>query len=89
MTNLNQTLLIVDPEQLSSIVSKSIREYFNNQQITQDYSDLMTIAEAAKFLNCSVPTIYTKTSKRTIPHHKQGKRVYFSRRELEQWVKEG
>jgi excisionase family DNA binding protein len=85
-----KTMLLVDPDQLAHIVNDSIRSYFeNNPQSHEQKNDLITITEAAKFLNCSIPTIYAKTSKRAIPFHKQGKRVYFSRRELEQWVKEG
>jgi excisionase family DNA binding protein len=89
MKNSNQTLLVIDPEQLANIVNESIRNFFDNNPQGQPQNDLLTITEAAKFLNCSIPTIYAKTSKRAIPFHKQGKRVYFSRRELEQWVKEG
>jgi excisionase family DNA binding protein len=89
MTSAQKTLLVVDPDQLTSIVNESIRNFFDNNFHSQPQNDLITITEAAKFLNCSIPTIYAKTSKRAIPFHKQGKRVYFSRRELEQWVKEG
>lgn len=89
MANLEKTLLVVDPEQLANIVQRSIRDYFSNNPQNQENGDLMTISEAAKFLNCSIPTIYAKTSKRTIPHSKRGKRVYFSRKELQRWAMEG
>lgn len=90
MTNVKQTMLIIDPDQLSVIVTESLRNYFENQtKGKQEPNDLMTITEAAKFLNCSIPTIYAKTSKRIIPYHKQGKRVYFLKSELKQWIMEG
>lgn len=50
---------------------------------------LMTISEAALFLNLSTSTIYSKVCKMEIPVHKKGKRLYFERRELYEWIKEG
>jgi excisionase family DNA binding protein len=48
-----------------------------------------TIHEAAQFLNLSVPTIYGYVSRSAIPVSKRGKRLYFSKLELIQWVKDG
>jgi excisionase family DNA binding protein len=89
MSNFEKTLLVVDPERLANIVQKSIRDYFESNPTNQDHNDLLTISEAASFLKCSIPTIYAKTSKRQIPFSKQGKRVYFSRKELQRWAMEG
>lgn len=52
-------------------------------------SDLLTTKDAAKFLNLSVPTLYSKVNRREIPHMKQGKRLYFSRIELTDYIKSG
>lgn len=35
------------------------------------------------------PTIYSLASQRKIPHSKQGKKLYFSRFELTEWIKAG
>jgi len=35
------------------------------------------------------PTIYGLVHGRTIPHSKRGKKLYFSRRELTEWLKQG
>ncbi|UAY55780.1 helix-turn-helix domain-containing protein [Arachidicoccus terrestris] len=51
--------------------------------------DLLTIAEAAALLGLAVPTIYAKVCHREIPFFKQGKRLYFSRRELLEWIQSG
>jgi excisionase family DNA binding protein len=51
--------------------------------------DLLTIEGAAKLLNLSVATIYTKVCKNEIPVNKQGKRLYFYRTELMDWIKSG
>ena len=51
--------------------------------------DLLTIEEAADFLSLSVPTLYGMTSARTIPFSKPGKRLYFSKAKLTEWVNAG
>lgn len=50
---------------------------------------LLTVQEAAQFLNLTVPTIYSKVSKRELPVMKRGKRLYFSSTELMEYLKEG
>ncbi|WP_316839276.1 helix-turn-helix domain-containing protein [Pedobacter gandavensis] len=69
----------------------SIKELLLNtqQERHSSYSDLLTIGQASEFLNLSVPTLYTKVSRREIPVNKQGKRLYFSRDELSTWIKSG
>lgn len=59
----------------------------NNQPAPAD--ELLSISEAAKFLNLSVPTLYGKVSRKEIPVNKQGKRLYFYRSELADWIKAG
>lgn len=59
-------------------------------QSTQPHPDkLLTVQEAAEFLNIAVPTIYSKVSLRELPHHKRGKRLYFSLDDLIAYVKDG
>jgi excisionase family DNA binding protein len=48
-----------------------------------------TVQEAADFLHLTVPTIYSKVSKGELPYMKRGKRLYFSRTELMEYLKEG
>ena len=54
-----------------------------------EHEELLTISNAAKFLNLSVPTIYSKVCRKEIPVNKRGKRLYFYRSELTEWVKSG
>ena len=51
--------------------------------------ELLTIDGASRLLNLSVATIYTKVSKNEIPVNKQGKRLYFYRAELLDWIRSG
>jgi excisionase family DNA binding protein len=50
---------------------------------------LLTIQQAGAFLTLSVPTIYGLVSRAEIPVSKKGKRLYFSKQELTDWVKAG
>ncbi|MBK8342472.1 MAG: helix-turn-helix domain-containing protein [Bacteroidetes bacterium] len=50
---------------------------------------LLTIKQAGELLNLSVPTLYGYVQRSEIPVSKRGKRLYFSKKELLDWVKEG
>jgi excisionase family DNA binding protein len=56
---------------------------------TDQPEQLFTIQQAAEFLSLSVPTLYTKVSKGELPVMKRSKRLYFSRTELLEYLKDG
>jgi excisionase family DNA binding protein len=56
---------------------------------TEQPDKLLTIQEAAEFLNLTVPTVYSKVSKNELPVMKRSKRLYFSRNELLDYLKAG
>jgi len=47
----------------------------------------ITLDECAEFLGMSKWTIYRKTSDKRMPHHKEGKRLYFYKSELNEWIR--
>lgn len=51
--------------------------------------EVLSVSQAARFLNLSVSTLYGKVSRREVPVSKRGKRLYFRRAELEEWIKAG
>ena len=61
----------------------------SNQQLTTPPEQLLTVQEAAQFLNLTVPTIYSKVSKSELPVMKRSKRLYFSSIQLMEYIKEG
>ena len=77
-------MLIKEVDELKQLILQTAK-----QQETSLEEKLLTVTEAAKFLNLSVPTIYTKVSKNELPVMKRGKRLYFSNTELMQYLKEG
>jgi excisionase family DNA binding protein len=49
-------------------------------------SEYVNISEAAQILSISKQTIYGYNHQRKIPFYKRGKRVYFKRKELNDWI---
>lgn len=55
-----------------------------------DHPDqFLTIQQAAELLSLTGPTLYSKVSKAELPVMKRGKRLYFSRIELLEYLKAG
>ncbi|MDN3588205.1 helix-turn-helix domain-containing protein [Pedobacter aquatilis] len=55
--------------------------------LESDEQELLNIHEAAAFLKTSVPALYTKVSRREIPVSKPGRRLYFSKSNLMEWIR--
>ncbi|WP_347839990.1 helix-turn-helix domain-containing protein [uncultured Draconibacterium sp.] len=68
---------------------KQLLQQKREQQATPLEEQLLTVQEAADFLNLSVPTIYGKVSRGELPVMKRGKKLHFSSIDLWQYVKEG
>ena len=70
---------------------KAIKELLlsNKSESTPEEDQLLTIQQAGQLLNLSVPTLYGYVQRSEIPVSKRGKRLYFSKKELLDWVKEG
>lgn len=60
-----------------------------NSQSAPAEPDLMTVPMVAEFLNLKTATIYGLIHKGEIPNFKRGKRVYFSRKQLLEWIESG
>ena len=90
----NFVLRPIDPEKLINSISErvtaNILKAVRNEQPTTDQPEqLLTIQEAAEFLSLTVPTMYSKVSKGELPVMKRSKRLYFSRTELLEYLKDG
>ena len=76
--------------QLYDKLEKIERLLESQSRATQiDDDKLLTIREAAALIHLSVPTIYGLVQRQEIPVSKKGKRLYFTRLELIQWIKTG
>lgn len=62
----------------------------NNANEDKEIDDnLLTIQDASKLLKLSVATIYSKVCRNELPVSKKGKRLYFQKTELLDWIKSG
>ena len=52
-------------------------------------SSFMDVTQAAEFLGIAKATLYGKCCNLLIPHFKKGKKLYFDRAELLDWLKSG
>ena len=52
-------------------------------------NDLTNVKGAAKILDTTSGTIYNLVHEKRIPHHKRGKKLYFFKSELIDWVRRG
>ena len=78
------TLLTQEVSELKKLLLEK-----QEQQSFKAPEQLLTVQEAADFLNLTVPTIYSKVSKGELPVMKRSKRLYFSSIELLAYLKEG
>ncbi len=78
-------------EQMMTIISQAFMKQSSLfQTLPQEKEEkLMTVDDAAAFLQVSKQTIYCKMSKGTIPVFKKGNRCYFTKQLLMDYVKEG
>ena len=77
------------PEAVTELTRKvdELYKVIKNVQPQDPQEQFLSVDETAKFLNLSVPTIYSKVSRREIPYMKRGKRLYFNRKDLETYLK--
>ncbi|KAF0237439.1 MAG: hypothetical protein FD181_2005 [Prolixibacteraceae bacterium] len=59
------------------------------QTPTEQPDQLLTIQQTANFLSLAVPTIYSMVSRGELPVMKRSKRLYFSKVELINYLKQG
>ena len=51
--------------------------------------EFLNVQQVAELIEESVPSIYTRTSHRTIPYYKKGKRLLFKKSEILKWIETG
>ncbi len=76
--------------QLQDTLDNIERLLLSRSEVPQPEADkLLTIRETAEFLHLTVPTIYLLVQRAEIPVCKRGKRLYFSKHEITDWILAG
>jgi len=87
-------IIVITKEHLRQIIEDVIESaVFKLKQVkvNPEKSEFrfLNVKQAAEITGLAIQTIYEKTSRNLIPYHKKGRRLYFIKQELEQWIMEG
>lgn len=82
----NVFLSALTPDQIRQIFRDEIENYFSSRDNDSD-DKMLTIEQASELLKLKIATIYTLHSRGEIPAHKRGKRLFFSTKDLNRWLK--
>ena len=85
----DQKIIIIDKTDLEELIQGAVKNAVKNAQKAKPADELMDVDQASKFLHLAKQTLYGLTSERLIPFLKRGKRIYFKREELLEWVNQG
>ncbi|WP_431164729.1 helix-turn-helix domain-containing protein [Tenacibaculum halocynthiae] len=75
--------LLNEVKSIKSLVVESQRIQLKEEKIP------IGIDEACKLIGKAKPTVYTLVRKRIIPSYKNGKKLYFFKEELLEWIENG
>ena len=72
-----------------------IKNYLLNQAATPAETkqlapdgDFLTVSDVSQMLKISKGAVYNMTSTRQIPFFKKGRRVYFDKKEIDEWIRQ-
>jgi len=89
-----QTISIteISPPELEILIENTINKVLAKYLSAADNNlqdKILTIQEAGSLIHLATPTIYGLVHSGSIPHSKKGRRLYFSEKELLDWIKSG
>ena len=67
-------------------IENLLKTVIKNDNGTVTITEVLNLNQAAEYVSLSKSAMYKKTSERNIPHFKQGKKLYFKRSELDDWL---
>lgn len=84
-------LTIPTTDEIRAVVRDELSAYFSLHQFqpNTETDEIGGIDLAVEITGKAKPTIYGLVHKRLIPHSKRGKRLYFSRKNLTEWIISG
>ena len=85
----SQEIILINKTDLEELIQGAVKNAVKNAQKAKPADELMDVDQASKFLHLAKQTLYGLTSERLIPFLKRGKRIYFKREELLEWVNQG
>jgi excisionase family DNA binding protein len=88
---MKKEFFMLTEDEIESLVERISNKLYKSFLLEQSNKkdELLTIDEAAKLIKLSKATIYGLVHKKSIPHCKKGKRLYFQKSELLEWIQSG
>jgi excisionase family DNA binding protein len=83
------------PQQVSQLnerldrIENLLKQQSENNQSQEPQDELLTVEQAAEFLSLATPTVYGLVQRGELPVMKRTKRLYFSKKELMEYMKAG
>lgn len=71
---------------IEDLLRTSMKNCNSSVVVKESLPNVLNLKQASEYVSLSKSAIYKKTSDRTIPHFKQGKKLYFKRSELDDWL---
>lgn len=86
-------IIVTTRPELEAIIETSVSRALNlksqESESKEQTDQLFIIDETAIFTRLSKSTLYSLVNRREIPFCKKGKRLYFSKQDLTDWIKSG
>src|SRR6266542_383003 len=82
-----KTLYVAEKDELKALLKECLEEVF--EPFLKDLKpqrDLVDLNEISEYLKLSKSQLYKLTSRNEIPYRKFGKRLFFSKKELDKWI---
>lgn len=89
---MDKTLLLtqIDKEELNQLIQAAVKDALQQTESQeQPKSDILSVKQVCQLLGLTPATIYNLVCQRKIPNSKVGKRLFFHRSELMEWINSG
>ena len=86
-----EKIIITTPEELSALIDERFRiafKHYTQQPHAPDSRKTMSLTEFCEYAGLSKQTAYKLTSGQKVPHSKRGKRLFFDREKVDEWLLE-
>lgn len=63
-----------------------IREYQEIKETLDNGKEIMNVQQVADYLSIAKQTVYGMTCRSKVPYYKRGKRLYFQKSDIDEWL---
>ncbi len=87
-------IITVPKDELKEMISRAVADVLiKKEEINQDQeapdSEIMQTEELCKYLKMKRSAVYQLTTYKRIPYFKRGKRIFFKKEEIDEWLRNG